>query len=44
VMPGGGGHGDPAKRARDAIAEDLREGYVTAEAAARDYGYPEAAE
>jgi len=44
VMPGGGGHGDPAKRSRDAIAEDLREGYVTAEAAARDYGYPEAAE
>jgi N-methylhydantoinase B len=33
----GGGFGEPKKRARDAIARDCAEGYVTAEAAARDY-------
>jgi N-methylhydantoinase B len=35
---GGGGHGDPRERARAAIAEDLREGYVSEGAARRDYG------
>jgi len=44
VMPGGGGHGDPMQRDRAAIAEDLAEGYITAEGATRDYGYREAAE
>ncbi|MEZ5808939.1 MAG: hydantoinase B/oxoprolinase family protein [Zhengella sp.] len=37
--PGGGGHGDPAKRPSGAIARDIRLGYVSADAAARDYGY-----
>ncbi len=35
---GGGGYGDPAERAPDALAADLRAGYVTPEAARRDYG------
>jgi N-methylhydantoinase B len=34
----GGGFGDPGKRARDAIARDLAEGYVTARAAKEDQG------
>jgi N-methylhydantoinase B len=36
--PGGGGWGDPAARPLHAIARDIRLGYVSAEAAARDYG------
>ena len=36
---GGGGHGDPAAREAAAIARDLAEGYLTADAARRDYGY-----
>ncbi|MET7245286.1 hydantoinase B/oxoprolinase family protein [Methylobacterium sp. EM32] len=35
--PGGGGFGHPAERNRDALNRDLRLGYVTPEAAARDY-------
>ncbi|KMO31383.1 hydantoin utilization protein B [Methylobacterium tarhaniae] len=35
--PGGGGFGHPAERDRDALKRDLRLGYVTPEAAARDY-------
>jgi N-methylhydantoinase B len=35
---GGGGYGDPHLRDRAALARDLAEGYVTKEAAARDYG------
>lgn len=35
---GGGGHGDPARRDRDAIREDVREGYVSEAAAERGYG------
>jgi N-methylhydantoinase B len=27
--PGGGGYGDPAKRAEDLIRHDVEEGYVT---------------
>ena len=34
----GGGFGDPKERARDAIARDVAEGYVTAQAAKEDYG------
>ncbi len=34
---GGGGWGDPAGRTEAALAADLDEGYVSAEAAARDY-------
>ncbi|MGG5822181.1 hydantoinase B/oxoprolinase family protein [Falsiroseomonas sp. HW251] len=37
--PGGGGWGDPAQRPKEAIARDIRLGFVSAEAAARDYGY-----
>jgi N-methylhydantoinase B/oxoprolinase/acetone carboxylase alpha subunit len=36
--PGGGGYGDPAERDRELVREDVAEGYVSAEAAARDYG------
>ena len=35
---GGGGYGDPRQRDRAAIARDIAEGYVTSEAAVRDYG------
>jgi N-methylhydantoinase B len=35
---GGGGYGDPAKRDGAALARDLAEGYVTAEATRKDYG------
>jgi len=35
---GGGGFGPPAERDRDAIGRDVSEGYVSAEAARRDYG------
>ena len=36
--PGSGGFGPPAERDRAAIARDLRDGYVSAEGAQRDYG------
>jgi N-methylhydantoinase B/oxoprolinase/acetone carboxylase alpha subunit len=36
--PGGGGFGDPALRDPAAVREDVAEGYVSAEAAQRDYG------
>ncbi len=35
---GGGGLGDPRTRERRKVIEDVREGYVTVEAARRDYG------
>jgi len=38
-LPGGGGHGDPARRPHERIEADLRAGYVTPEGARRDYGY-----
>lgn len=34
----GGGFGDPARRPRERIEQDIKNGYVTAEQAARDYG------
>ena len=37
-LSGGSGFGSPFERALAAIARDLAEGYVTPEAAARDYG------
>ncbi|PJI43467.1 hydantoinase B/oxoprolinase family protein [Ferrovibrio sp.] len=40
--PGGGGYGPPAERKADAIAEDLRLGYVTEEGVARNYKKPAA--
>ena len=36
---GGGGWGDPRLRDRSEIAGDVAKGYVSAEAARRDYGY-----
>jgi len=36
---GGGGWGDPLRRERAEIARDVAAGYVSPEAAARDYGY-----
>jgi N-methylhydantoinase B len=35
---GGGGYGDVKERSRDAVLADLRNGYISAEAAERDYG------
>jgi N-methylhydantoinase B len=39
IEAGGGGYGDPRRRARDAVATDLRAGFVTLDAARRDYGF-----
>ncbi len=41
ATPGGGGLGDPRRRAREKVREDVLDGYVTAEAAAREYGMEE---
>lgn len=38
LYAGGGGYGDPKQRDRDAVRADLRDGYISAEAAVRDYG------
>jgi N-methylhydantoinase B len=35
---GGGGYGDPGKRARDLVAQDVAEGVVTKYAAQKEYG------
>ena len=37
--PGGAGHGDPHMRAQDLVSADLRNGLISAEGAAREYGY-----
>ncbi len=36
--PGGGGYGEPFDRDAERVRQDVIEGYVSAEAAARDYG------
>ena len=36
--PGGGGYGDPARRNPEAVTNDIAEGFVSEEAARRDYG------
>jgi len=36
--PGGGGLGDPLRRAEEKVLEDVRQGYVSCESAKRDYG------
>lgn len=36
--PGGGGYGDPLERPVAAVVADVRDGFVTVEAALRDYG------
>ena len=38
-LPGGGGMGDPHDRNRAQVARDLRDGLITAEQAATDYGF-----
>jgi N-methylhydantoinase B len=38
LRPGGGGYGDPARRDRARVRRDVEEGFVTEEAARRDYG------
>jgi N-methylhydantoinase B len=35
---GGGGFGDPLEREPERVVDDVLDGYVSAEAAARDYG------
>ena len=35
---GGGGYGDPKRRDRELLRRDLRDGYISLEAACRDYG------
>jgi N-methylhydantoinase B len=37
-MPGGGGLGNPRRRPVGTVAEDVRLGFISAEAARRDYG------
>ena len=37
-MPGGGGLGNPRRRTVAAVAQDVREGFISAESARRDYG------
>ena len=34
----GGGYGPPSERARDLVERDVRRGFISAEAAAEDYG------
>jgi N-methylhydantoinase B len=36
---GGGGYGDPAKRDPKSVANDVIQGYISADQAARDYGF-----
>ncbi len=38
-LPGGGGYGDPRQRDPRLVEEDLRGGYISEEAAVRDYGF-----
>jgi N-methylhydantoinase B len=38
ALPGGGGYGDPFERDPQAVLDDVLNGYVTCDAAARDYG------
>ena len=41
ATPGGGGLGDPRRRAREKVRADVLDGYVTPDAAIRDYGMKE---
>jgi N-methylhydantoinase B len=38
AFPGGAGYGAPAERPKELVLRDLARGYISAEAAARDYG------
>ncbi|MFK7751459.1 MAG: hydantoinase B/oxoprolinase family protein [Sedimentitalea sp.] len=42
AFPGGAGYGDPDVRALDQVRRDLARGYISPEAAARDYGLSDA--
>jgi N-methylhydantoinase B len=37
-LPGGGGFGSPFKREPGRVANDVKNGYISREAAKRDYG------
>ena len=37
-MPGGGGYGDPMTQDADAVAEDVRAGFIDTATAEKDYG------
>lgn len=37
-LPGGGGYGEPLEREPQRVLADLKQGYITVEAAKRDYG------
>ena len=39
IVPGGGGYGRPQDRDKERIYEDLREGFITASNAKKDYNY-----
>ena len=39
LTPGGGGWGKPVDRSVESIAEDVREGWITPDAASRDYQF-----
>lgn len=39
LLPGGGGYGKASDRDPELIERDLRDGYISAECAARDYGH-----
>ena len=41
-LSGGGGYGDPLERDRDAVVRDVQNGYVSAEAAEKEYGLEKA--
>jgi N-methylhydantoinase B len=38
ISPCGGGYGDPRERDRDAVEQDLKDGYVSRESARTFYG------
>ena len=38
ISPCGGGYGDPLERDRDAVEQDLQDGYVSRESARKLYG------
>jgi N-methylhydantoinase B/oxoprolinase/acetone carboxylase alpha subunit len=38
-FPGGGGFGDPMKRAPEAVKNDIENGYISVQAARDEYGY-----
>jgi N-methylhydantoinase B/oxoprolinase/acetone carboxylase alpha subunit len=38
VASGGGGYGDPGKRDRSLLAQEMRNGFISTEAAREQYG------